>query len=510
MINTENLNLSDDSMSKPVQIYKELRRQIVHEELKPGSRLPSVPKLCQQLNVSKATINRAVELLLCDGYVQTFVGSGAFVCGGIQRKDIIKGVLISDRQESIPIPFSIHGDRLAQIDDMSPGDKSTASEAILQSKQVSWNYWRRACTQAVEELASGGSEFMKLQENSLRHEIAVRLSETRGVVCRPKQVIPLPSRESALNLIIRMHVNEGDLVAFQDPVMFSMRSALLNQGAEIFELPATLSEEKLCAIPAAVWQKMRMMYLTPSCAFPTGETMPLKTRTDLLSLAVEHEKLLIEDDFFVEYSASGLSTRPLQAIASACGASAIYVSSLEPIFADLCQAAFLVVPLELSGVYRKTANQLGMRLSATDTIVLNHLFSSGDFERMTIRTRADAVGRQKAMVKFIEKMLPFAKIVSSGMLGISMNVTVDTSPEAETLATLCHALNLRSEETHPGSYSEKYGYRKTFRVHYSCVDTKKLEVVAEQDTNTVVEPLHVQKTPEQIFIHSQAPNAFAL
>lgn len=516
MTNTERSNLSVDTvltldtLPKPIQIYKNLRKQIVSEQLKPGSKLPSVHQLCAQLEVSKSTINKALEFLLSDGYIQTFVGTGTFVRGGIQNKDVTNSVLSSSKVQSNALPFSALGLRVSQLEDMSPIRSSPALEFHSPAKQAALNYWRRACTQSMEEVSTGSSELFERSEKSLRHEIAVRLAETRGVVCRPKQIIPLPSREAALDLITRLHVDAGDLVAFQTPFSFSLRSIFLNQGANFLELPSELTEEKLLDLPADIWQNLKLLYLTPSCALPSGETITSKARAAILSLAIEHKKLIVEDDYCVEYAVNGLSTRSMQGMADACGAPLIYLSSLEPILSDICPAVFLVVPLEMSGAYRKAVKQLGLRLSATDTIVLNRIICDGDFERLTIRLRADAIHKQKIMIEFIERMLPFAKVRPSGMLGASINVLVNTDTDESTLENLCRQMNVSIKEISMGSHSNNFKFRKQFQVIYSNIDTSKLILPHHKNTNEAATKPHTQSVSQDVFASSQPANVFAI
>ncbi len=516
MTNTEQSNLSVDTVStldtlpRPIQIYKNLRKQIVSEQLKPGSKLPSVHQLCAQLEVSKSTVNKALELLLSDGYIQTFVGTGTFVRGGIQSKDVTNSVLRSSKDQANVVPFSSLGLRISQLEDMSPITNTATLDLHSPAKQAALNYWKRACAQSMEAVSTSGSELFEQSEKSLRHEIAVRLAETRGVVCRPKQIVPLPSREVALDLITRLHIDAGDLIAFQDPVSFSLRSLFLNQNADFFELPSELTEEKLLDLPADIWQNMKLMYLTPSCALPSGETISSKARAAILSLAIEHKKLIVEDDYCVEYAANGLSTRSMQGMADACGAPLIYLSSLEPIFSDICPAVFLVVPLEMSGAYRKAVKQLGLRLSATDTIVLNRIICDGDFERLTIRLRADAIHKQKMMIDFIERILPFAKVRPSGMLGASINVLVNTDTDEATLENLCRQMNMIIKEISMGSHSDNFKFRKKFQVIYSKIDSSKLVVLHHKNTNETATQLHTQSESQDVFAVPQPANVFAI
>lgn len=62
------------------RVYRALAKEIESGELQPGDRLPSERWLCDELGVSRATVRRAIEELVADGFVEAR-GRGSFVTG---------------------------------------------------------------------------------------------------------------------------------------------------------------------------------------------------------------------------------------------------------------------------------------------------------------------------------------------------------------------------------------------------------------------------------------------
>lgn len=62
------------------QIYAQIKKQILTNELKPGEMLPSMRQLAKDLNISVITTKRAYEELENDGFIYSIVGKGSFVC----------------------------------------------------------------------------------------------------------------------------------------------------------------------------------------------------------------------------------------------------------------------------------------------------------------------------------------------------------------------------------------------------------------------------------------------
>lgn len=472
MVNLSNLNYSSDALPLPVQIYQEVRKQIVSEDLKPGTRLPSTYDLCQQLKLSKATINRAFELLRGDGYIQTLVGSGAFVRGGIQKKSISEVLDFSVNRSTISAPITGAARQTFLAEEHSVSVANTKLDLDLHAKQALLSHWKRAYNRAIDKLEMSEHSSLTAADMSLRSHVAKRLIESRGIVCRSAQIIPVASRRLALELISRMHIEDGDLVAMQAPMSSPLRTNIANLGGEVFDLSAEVTDESLASIPNEIWQSVKMLYLTPSCALPFGSSMSLKTRTDLVGLLMEHKKLLVEDDYFVELSTSALPIRSLQGIASNSGVPVIYINSLEPVLMELCPAAFLVVPLEISGLYRKAVQGLGIGISTVDTLILNQLYGSGEFEMLSIRARNDAMRKQMVFIQYLENELPFASIQASDMLGFSAHAFVDDPIQQNKLSTLCQKMNIEMKEISLGTYSQNLKFKKKFLL--SCTSMNKL------------------------------------
>ena len=61
------------------QIYEQIKKQSLTNQLKPSEALPSMRTLAKHLNVSLITTKRAYEELEKDGFIYSVVGKGSFV-----------------------------------------------------------------------------------------------------------------------------------------------------------------------------------------------------------------------------------------------------------------------------------------------------------------------------------------------------------------------------------------------------------------------------------------------
>lgn len=82
--------LISNSSPDPIyeQICKQIKNQIISNELKIGENLPSIRKLAKELGISVITTKRAYEELEKEGYIDTVGGKGCFVAH--QNKEFLK------------------------------------------------------------------------------------------------------------------------------------------------------------------------------------------------------------------------------------------------------------------------------------------------------------------------------------------------------------------------------------------------------------------------------------
>ncbi|WP_277409427.1 winged helix-turn-helix domain-containing protein [Lacrimispora xylanisolvens] len=77
----ENMIILNNNVQTPkyIQIYEQLRDDIIRGELPEGSKLVSTRYLAESLAVGRNTVEKAYLQLSSEGYVESRVGSGYYV-----------------------------------------------------------------------------------------------------------------------------------------------------------------------------------------------------------------------------------------------------------------------------------------------------------------------------------------------------------------------------------------------------------------------------------------------
>ena len=79
-----------NASSEPIyeQIGRQIKAQIISEDLIEGDGLPSIRKLAKELHISVITTKRTYEELEKEGFIDTVGGKGTFVA--IQNKELLR------------------------------------------------------------------------------------------------------------------------------------------------------------------------------------------------------------------------------------------------------------------------------------------------------------------------------------------------------------------------------------------------------------------------------------
>lgn len=411
------------------QIYHEIQRLILSEIWRPGTRLPSTRDLSVRLKVSRATVCMAYEQLLLDGYLQSFTGSGTYVSREIPDRRFLKR---QEEQINItpirPVPdnlLSSFGEFLQTREEFAPEQHEQQEAGEIKSEESL--VWRRILSRRVkdESLPDACGDASGL--DPLRDVIAGYVSRTRGVICEAGQIVITGSKEEALDLIARMHIEENDVVAVEDPGDPTLREILLSHAADLDPIPVDGSGLMVDRLINSEHLPPKMLVLTPSCQMPLGVSLSRFRRHELMKWCVESRTLVVEDDTGNELSYGGQSLRSLQGLAN--GGLVIYMGTFKKILPAV-RLCFLVVPKSLAVVYNRAMSLAGSRMSVPEQFATMDLITHGVLDKIVRRARASLDQKRVLIADVLRRLFGPEVQIHGGMSGTSLIVrlTRDVQP----------------------------------------------------------------------------------
>ncbi|MCA9876353.1 MAG: PLP-dependent aminotransferase family protein [Thermomicrobiales bacterium] len=380
-------------------LYRQLERALASAigdgTLAPGDRLPSERTLAEQLGVSRTTTVMAYRELEARGLVRGSTGRGTFVCAGGQAAGVAPfawqgKVSAAARRTSDPTLRSLVQGHDAELISFSGGTPALDLFPVPVFQQHLHRVFARDVQSA---LGLGPTE----GQPALRLELAAR----HGV--RPEQVIVLAGSQQGLDLVARCLVEPNDVVLVDRPTYLGAIQVFRAAGARLVGWDARRAD--LDELEDLLQRyRPKLLYTNPTFHNPTGRTLNLETRRDLLTLAARYRLAVLEDD---PYSALYLSQRPPPALHSLDDQElVIYQSTFSKTLAAGLRVSWMVAPeamVEQVALVRQRADLFG---SGAYQLVLAAMLADGSFERHLAALRREHRQRLEAMTAALRRELP--------------------------------------------------------------------------------------------------------
>jgi GntR family transcriptional regulator / MocR family aminotransferase len=291
------------------QLYQQLREAIESGRLAPGTQLPPSRLLAEQLGISRKTISDTYAVLTYENFLVGRIGSGTFVNTRVPIT----------RRKQTPTDFAsaevIQRWQALQSPLRHPSLEGTARCDFIggatNKNQFPEEEWRRCTQYALRQISTSRGYYSQPEGlPALREAIARHISFSRGVNCVDADVVVCNGAQQALDLICRVLIEPGNIIAMEDPGYSPARLLFSAQGAKVVGVPVDSEGIRVDLIPEGT----RLIYVTPSHQFPLGMPMSQARREALLEKAQSLGAIIIEDDYDSEFRYEGRPTDSLQSM----------------------------------------------------------------------------------------------------------------------------------------------------------------------------------------------------
>ncbi|MBX3463993.1 MAG: PLP-dependent aminotransferase family protein [Planctomycetes bacterium] len=270
----------------------------------PGDRLPPIREAARACAIARATVQAAYQQLAADGLVEATVGRGTIVC-----ELPATSRLHAAGQGSAPVPALSPYARAAlrRTQDM-PGAPplpagvelvANLAELAPDGEQFPVAEWRAAMDAVLRqrggEVLGYGHEPNGLPE--LREAIAARLRDV-DPTATADGILVTAGAQQALDLVLRTLCAPGDTVLVTDPSYHQMHGLLRAHGLQVAAIPFGPAGLDVAALRQRLQRgDVRLLYLMPTFHNPTGRTLDLAQRHELIETLRSTEVTVVEDEY---------------------------------------------------------------------------------------------------------------------------------------------------------------------------------------------------------------------
>ena len=348
--------LSSDVQPAYLQLYRQLREDIIKGVYPHGSKLPSKRLVATDTGVSVITVEHAYAILCDEGYLESRERSGYFV---IYREEDSFPVGIHEMQE---LPPAAH-----EADLQDPFPFSVLAKTM-----------RRVLTERGESL------LVKSPNNGcpeLRRALAAYLARSRGINVLPSQIIIGSGAEYLYSLIVQF-LGKERVFALESPSYEKIRRVYQANGitCDMLKLGKDgIRTEELERTEASV------LHVTPFNSFPSHITATASKRSEYIRWATRRGGYIVEDDFDSEFTVSTKAEDTLFSLEP--NRTVFYLNTFSKTVAPSIRVGYMVLPACEPETFNQKVGFYSCTVPVFEQYVLAELISSGDFERHINRVR---------------------------------------------------------------------------------------------------------------------------
>lgn len=394
MRNTTECIAMDGQGSLHRQLYRAIRDVLLQQLWPAGSLLPSSRQLANDLQLSRNTVNQALQQLVAEGYIQALPAKG-FVVGELpeayfqpQPEQVGAAAALSAYHYDLP-------SKVAPVNGaLQPGVPDLAAFAHRQWRQLINRHSDRLSLHNFAEPAGYAP---------LRQALAAYLRQSRQVICDEDNLLITSGAQQALYITACLVAQPGDTVLMEQPGYPRLKQALQLRQLQIEYLDAGSSTGlDISQLPER--SEAKALFLTPGHQYPLGGIMPLPNRLAFLDWAKQQQCWLIEDDYDSEYQYQHRPVASLQGLAG--GQGVLFCGSFSKTLFPALRLGYLVAPKQIIAQAAAIQQALQGDTPLLPQAVLADFISEGHFGRHLRKMRRHYQLKKQLAVQYLQQHLP--------------------------------------------------------------------------------------------------------
>ena len=337
-----------------IQLYEQLREDILTGHYPGGSRLPSKRQLCMELGISVITAEHAYSLLCEEGYAEPRQRSGYY---------------------ALNVPGSFHP---------ASGGHPAGGAAVGESGDIPFPF--TVLSRAMRRTLSDAQEriLQKSPPNGcaeLREALSAYLARSRDIRVSPEQIVVGSGAEYLYTLVAQL-MGRDSVFALEEPSYGQIRQVYEAQGIRCEGL--SLGEDGIGDGELAR-TKAKVLHVTPYHSFPSGVTASSERRAAYIQWAKSRGGVIVEDDFDSEFTLSRHSEPTVFSLSPE--ESVIYMNTFSRSIGPSLRVGYMLLPPGMAEEYREKLGFYSCTVPVFEQLLLSELLNSGDFERHINRVR---------------------------------------------------------------------------------------------------------------------------
>jgi 2-aminoadipate transaminase len=305
-------------------------------------------------------------------------------------------------------------------------------------------------------------------------------------------IIITTGSQEALYLILKILVNHNELVVVEEPIYIAASNVLreLEAKLETVEIDdkgmrTDILEERLKSLYSKD-NKIKLVYVNPTCQNPTGTTLSNDRRKHLLELSSIYDFLIIEDDPYSYFTFEKNDAKPLKSLDEE--GRVIYLSTFSKILAPGLRIGYALGPNELIDIMELAKQSVNLQSSTLSQYIAMECIKRGVVDKTIERARELYKTKRDVMLEVLaselSELASWSKPIGGLFVFLWLNRKIDTKD------LLPKAIEKGVAYVPGGAFFVKKDGSNTMRLNFSYPSSTQIKEGIKRLTSVIKEELY--------------------
>lgn len=276
------------------------------------------------------------------------------------------------------------------------------------------------------------------------------------------------SSQQGIDVCARIFVNPKDVVLTSDPTYLGALQSLKSYRADIVAMKGFSPETS--GLDEGTLFKAKYCYVIPDFQNPSGETMTLEDRQNLVEMARKYNFIIVEDSPYRELRYSG---EPVPTIYSLAPERTLHLGSFSKIFAPGFRLGWILGPEALLEQIYICKQALDLCPPIMDQYMAAEFMGSGALDDNLKKSISLYRSKRDLLLSLLEKYMPEGVSWTHPEGGLFLFLTLPE--EIDTVKLYDRALNAGVAYVAGSFFFIDGSHRNTMRMNFSFLDSDKME-----------------------------------
>jgi 2-aminoadipate transaminase len=291
--------------------------------------------------------------------------------------------------------------------------------------------FKRACNYVLDHQGAQALQYGTTDGYVPLREMIARHTNRLGIGVSIENILITSGSQQALDLLGKIFINHGDRILVENPTYLGAIQAWNAYGAEY--IPVALDDEGMDTriLEEALRKGPKFIYVLPNFQNPTGVTLTMERRRQLIKLADQYGVPIIEDDPYGQLRYEGEDLPAVELLDSqmrdktnAYTGNVIYLSTFSKILAPGIRLAWVIAPVEVINKLILAKQGADLHTSTFNQIVAHEVGQHGYLDRHVKIIQDTYRERRNVMVESLEEHMPNGVTWTNPQGGLFLWVTV--------------------------------------------------------------------------------------